>query len=85
MVLIQKYSGAVYCLFISLLVTCITLYSLSTGQIPYKWKIHKIVPVHKSANRSSVTNYHPISLLSNTSKILEQLIYNKVIKHNHMQ
>ena len=55
--------------------------SLSTGRIPYEWKIHKIVPVHKSANRSSVTNYRPISLLSNTSKILEQLIYNKVIKH----
>ena len=45
--------------------------SLSTGQIPYEWKIHKTFPVHKSANRSSVTNYHPISLLSNTSKILE--------------
>ena len=53
--------------------------SLSTCQIPHDWKIHKVVPVHKSADRSFVANYNPISLLSNTSKILEQLIYNKVI------
>ena len=26
-------------------------------------------------------NYHPISLLSNTSKVLEQTIYNKIINH----
>jgi len=26
-------------------------------------------------------NYHPISLLSNTSKVLERLIYNKIITH----
>ena len=55
--------------------------SLSTGCIPHEWKIHKIVPIHKSADRSSVTNYRPISLLSNASKILEQLIHNKLINH----
>ena len=31
--------------------------------------------------QSLVSNYRPISLLSNTSKVLEQLIYNKVIHH----
>ena len=74
MVMVQKYSETVHCLFISLLVTYLT-----TGQFLYEWKIHKLVPVQKSANRSSVTNYHLI--LSNTSKILEQLIYSKVMKH----
>ena len=34
---------------------------------------------HKSRNKSLVNNYCPISLLCNTSKILEQLIYNKII------
>ena len=37
--------------------------------------------IHKSGDKSLVNNYRPISLLSNTSKILGQLIYNKIIHH----
>ena len=55
--------------------------SLCKHTIPYDWRIHVITPVHKSGDKSQVNNYRPISLLSNTSKILEQLIYNKVIHH----
>ena len=49
--------------------------------MPSKWKIHKIIPVFKSGDPTSVKNYRPISLLSNTSKVLEQLIFNKIIGH----
>ena len=49
--------------------------------MPVKWKVHKIVPVFKSGDLTSVKNYRPISLLSNTSKVLEQLVYNKIIGH----
>ena len=49
--------------------------------IPLEWRINVITPVHKSGDKSLVNNYCPISLLSNTSIILEQLIYNKII-HN---
>ena len=55
--------------------------SLSTGSIPEEWKIHLIVLVYKSEDRSSVKNYRPISLLSNTSKVLETLVYNNIINH----
>ena len=55
--------------------------SLCKHTIPYDWRIHVITPVHKSGDKSQVNNYRPISLLSNTSKVLEQLIYNKVIHH----
>ena len=55
--------------------------SLSNHTIPSDWRIHVITPVHKSGDKSLVNNYRPISLLSNTSKVLEQLIYNKVIHH----
>ena len=34
-----------------------------------------------SGDASLVKNYRPISLLSNASKILEHLIYNKIIDH----
>ena len=37
--------------------------SLSSGTIPSEWKIHFITPVYKSADRSCISNYHPISLL----------------------
>jgi len=37
--------------------------------IPSEWKVHLIVPIYKSADRSSVKNYRPISLLNNASKV----------------
>ena len=47
--------------------------------IPKEWKIHQIVPVFKSGDKSLVQNYRPISLLCNISKILEHIINNKII------
>ena len=42
--------------------------------------IHCITPVFKSGNKNSVKNYRPISLLCNTSKVLEKIIYDKIIE-----
>ena len=53
--------------------------SLHTARIPSDWKVHKITPVFKSGNKNSVQNYRPISLLSSVSKVLEKLIYDKVL------
>lgn len=55
--------------------------SLRKHTLPTEWCIHSIVPVFKSGDKTSVNNYRPISLLCNTSKIMEQLIYDKVISH----
>ena len=55
--------------------------SLRYGLIPTGWKVHKIVPVFKAGDPSSVKNYRPISLLPNISKVLERLIFNKIISH----
>ena len=46
---------------------------------PSEWQIHSITPIHKSGDRDNISNYRPISLLSCTSKILERIIYNKII------
>ena len=44
-----------------------------------------IIPVFKSGNRSSVTNYRPISSLCVTSKVLEKLVYQRIIEFLHPQ
>ena len=55
--------------------------TLKYGYLPTDWKIHKIIPIFKSGDPTLVKNYRPISLLSNTSKVLERIIYDKIIDH----
>ena len=57
-----------------LLNTCI-----SSCSLPEEWKIHKIIPIPKCGKRSDVQNYRPISLLCILSKVLEKIIYEKII------
>ena len=47
--------------------------------IPSEWRIHQITPIHKSGDKAIISNYRPISLLSCTSKVLERIIYDKII------
>jgi len=51
--------------------------SLASGIVQKEWEVHLDVPVFKSADHLSVKNYRLISLLGNTSKVLEALIYSK--------
>jgi hypothetical protein len=55
--------------------------SLREGTVPSNWKKAKVCPVHKKGNKSDITNYRPISLLSVTSKTLERCLYAKVMVH----
>ena len=54
--------------------------SFPTGVVPSDFKIANIVPVFKKGSQSSLCNYHPISLISVFSKLLEKLVYNRLIK-----
>ena len=47
--------------------------SFQTGVFPDKMKIAKVVPLFKSGEKNVFTNYRPISLLPQFSKILEKL------------
>lgn len=55
--------------------------SLRYATIPSCWKVHKVVPIYKAGDMNCVSNFRPISLLSVVSKVLERLIFTKVIIH----
>ena len=45
---------------------------------PSVLKIAKEVPVFKKDSKLDYSNYNPISLLSNTEKIIEKLLYKRL-------
>ena len=54
--------------------------SLRSGVHPYILRIAKTIPVYKKGSRLVVSNYRPISLLSNINKILEKIVHNRVYR-----
>ncbi|XP_075167655.1 uncharacterized protein LOC142239767 [Haematobia irritans] len=44
-----------------------------------KWKYTIVVPVYKSGQKSNVTNYRPISKLSNVAKLIEHIVNDKLL------
>ena len=48
--------------------------SLSTGIVPYDWKMTRVVPLYKSGGHESMDNYRPISILPFMSKIMEKAV-----------
>ena len=53
--------------------------SLSTGVFPIEMKIAKVIPLFKSGDTTSFSNYRPVSVLSVFSKILERLMYKRLL------
>lgn len=60
--------------------------SFSTGVFPNNMKTAKVIPLYKTGEKNLFTNYRPISLLPQFSKILEKLfdikLTNFVTKHD---
>ena len=52
--------------------------SFKTGAFPDKLKIAKVIPVFKSGIKEDCSNYRPISLLPQFSKILEKLFNSRL-------
>ena len=53
----------------------------SFGIFPDELKIAKVTPIFKTGERSSVSNYRPISVLLCFSKILEKIMYNRLYQY----
>lgn len=53
---------------------------VSSGIWPKALKKAEIVPIYKAGDKTQLTNYRPISLISNIAKIFERLLYNRLYK-----
>ena len=60
---------------------CLTLIInqvLSTGQFPKNLKTAKVIPIHKTGDKSLMKNYRPISILPVVSKIIENVMHTQL-------
>ena len=55
--------------------------SLYEKKFPRKWKESAVYPLFKKRDKSLVSNYHPISLLSCVGKVMERCVYKHLYKH----
>ena len=53
--------------------------SLATGVFPTELKIARVIPIFKSGVTNIFSNYRPVSVLPLFSKILERLMYNRLL------
>ena len=53
--------------------------SLQTGVFQDGMKIATVIPLFKNGNINDFTNYRPISLFSQFSKILEKIFHNRLM------
>ena len=55
--------------------------SLILGIVPDIWKEAHVCPIPKGGDRTAVSNYRPISLLSNINKVLERIVFKHLYNH----
>ena len=50
---------------------------------PNVFKIAQITPIHKKGSLRNISNYRPVSVLNNLSKVFENLLYNRLQSFCH--
>ena len=55
--------------------------SLQSGIVPDQLKIARVIPLFKSGEDGLITNYRPVSVLPVFSKLLEKVVYNRLIHY----
>ena len=56
-------------------------YCIAYGEFPDELKYTDVIPVHKKNEKCDKTNYRPVSILTNISKIYVKLLYNQLSKY----
>ena len=54
---------------------------LNSGIFPTRLKYSVITPLHKKGDKNIVSNYRPISIFTSFSKIVERIIYSRLLTH----
>jgi hypothetical protein len=54
---------------------------IKCSAFPVKWKESRITPVYKNGDRCEITNYRPIAIINNFSKIFELVLFNRIYNH----
>jgi len=67
--------------FISLPLIYICNKMLSTGTFPTLLKFSQVYPIFKMGNKTKMSDYRPVSLLTSFSIIFEKVIYNRLLQH----
>lgn len=55
--------------------------SIESGTFPKAWKTAVVIPIHKGAAKNDPSNYRPISLMGNISKLLERIINKRLMTY----
>ena len=55
--------------------------SMGSGRVPDQLKIAKVLPIFKADDNRKFSNYRPISILPIFSKILERVVYVRLMKY----
>ena len=53
---------------------------IQQGYFPHELKSGCITPIHKNGDKTSIKNYRPVCSLSSLSKIIEKVVYNRMMK-----
>jgi hypothetical protein len=67
--------------YISSPLTYICKKPISKGNLPERLKYSIIKPWYKKGDKADPSNYRPISLLTSFSKVLEKVLYKRLIEH----
>jgi hypothetical protein len=54
---------------------------MQNGIFPERLKYSIIKLIHKQGDKSLLSNYRPISLLTSFSKVVEKIMYNRLVSH----
>lgn len=73
-VLLLKKANDIICPVIANLVN----QAFDSGQFPKSLKLSEIIPVHKKGSTKDLSNYRPVALLSNISKIFEKAMQTRI-------
>ena len=55
--------------------------SMEEGKLPSDWKNARITPIFKKGRKKDASNYRPVSITSQTCKVMERIIRKKLVQH----